>query len=195
MIIAFVIGFFIFLISMAVHEAAHGYVAYICGDRTAEEAGRLTLNPIKHIDPVWTVIVPIALVVLHSPILFGMAKPVPVNFMRLRHPKRDMIFVAAAGPLSNLCMAVLMIHLFKMTGMTVFMYMIFLNLALGFFNLLPIPPLDGGRILAGLLPNHLAYRFGKIEPYGIMIVILLIMTGIARQIFEFCLAGFMRFFG
>jgi Zn-dependent protease len=191
----FIVGLIIFAITVTIHEVSHGYVAYLCGDATAKNAGRLTLNPLKHIDPFWTVIVPFILLVVHSPILFGMAKPVPVNFMMLRNPKRDMILVAAAGPAANILMAIALIYVYKLTGIAVLIYLIMLNLLLAFFNLIPIPPLDGGRILAGFLPSHLAYKFGRIEPYGIFIVVFLLMTGIAQRFLTWCLGAFLHFFG
>jgi Zn-dependent protease len=191
----FIVGLIIFAITVTIHEVSHGYVAYLCGDATAKNAGRLTLNPLKHIDPFWTVIVPFILLVVRSPILFGMAKPVPVNFMMLRNPKRDMILVAAAGPAANILMAIVLIYVYKLTGIAVLIYLIMLNLLLAFFNLIPIPPLDGGRILAGFLPSHLAYKFGRIEPYGIFIVVFLLMTGIAQRFLTWCLGAFLHFFG
>ncbi len=190
----FIIGILIFLVTVTVHEVAHGYVAYLCGDTTAKDAGRLTLNPLKHMDPFWTVFVPFFLIIVRSPILFGMAKPVPVNFMMLRKPKRDMVLVAAAGPGANILMAIGLIYLYKLSGISVLLYLIVLNLVLAFFNLIPIPPLDGGRILAGFLPDHIAYSLRKVEPYGIFIVMLLLMTGIAQTFLSWCLASFLSFF-
>jgi len=191
----FIVGIIIFAITVTIHEVSHGYVAYLCGDKTAKAAGRLTLNPLKHIDPVWTVLVPFILVVMHSPVIFGMAKPVPVNFMMLRNPKRDMIFVAAAGPFANILMAIILIYVYKLIAIPVLTYMILLNLVLAFFNLIPIPPLDGGRILAGFLPDHLAYKYGRIERYGIFIVMALLMTGLVQQFLMMCLSFFLKLFG
>lgn len=191
----FLFGVLLFIISVAVHEAAHGYAAYMCGDRTAYHAGRLTLNPLKHIDPVWTVLVPVMLVVLHSPLLFGMAKPVPVNFAMLRRPRVDMVIVAAAGSFANLALALILIKVMQVLPWPVFSYMIMLNLALAFFNLLPVPPLDGGRIVAALLPPAWAYSYGKIEPYGFLIVIVLLMTGIAQQLIGTCMMMFLKMYG
>jgi Zn-dependent protease len=172
------------LFAITVHEAAHGYVARHFGDDTAHLAGRITLNPLKHIDPLGTVVVPLVMVAL-SGFMFGWAKPVPVNFGRLRHPKRDMIWVAAAGPVANLLMAVLWL-LFAKALVTLgigepFFLMaasagIKVNLMLMALNLLPLPPLDGGRILVGVLPHRLAWQVARVEPYGFVILLVLLFT-------------------
>jgi Zn-dependent protease len=172
------------LFAITVHEAAHGYVARHFGDDTAHLAGRITLNPLKHIDPLGTVVVPLVMVAL-SGFMFGWAKPVPVNFGRLRHPKRDMIWVAAAGPGANLLMAVLWL-LFAKALVTLgigepFFLMaasagIKVNLMLMALNLLPLPPLDGGRILVGVLPHRLAWQVARVEPYGFVILLVLLFT-------------------
>jgi len=177
------------LFAITVHEVAHGWVAKHCGDPTAAFAGRLTLNPLKHIDPVGTVIVPLALI-LFTGFAFGWAKPVPVAFNNLNKPRRDMILVAVAGPISNLAMALGWALLGSVTqalggfdalvgqwvlGMCV--WGIQINVILAVFNLLPIPPLDGGRVLAGLLPPRMASVLDGIEPFGFMIVVLLMVTG------------------
>ena len=176
------------IFAITLHEAAHAYAARYFGDSTAYMLGRMTLNPIKHIDPVWTILVPIV-TLLVSPFVFGAAKPVPVNFGALRNPKRDMIWVAAAGPLANLAMMIAWAIVAKIaitfggTGPTYFLALvaeagIFVNALLMVFNLFPLLPLDGGRILTGLLPNKLAYTFSRTEPYGMFILIGLIITGI-----------------
>lgn len=175
--------------AITLHEAAHGYVARLCGDHTATIAGRVTLNPLKHIDPVGTVIVPIAILLLSSlgggGFLFGWAKPVPVSIGNLRRPKQHMVWVAAAGPGSNLAMAIgwaLLMKVMLLVGLDeAFFYEmakagVFVNIGLMALNLLPIPPMDGGRIVTGLLPNRLAYSFSRIEPYGFMIVLALMAT-------------------
>jgi Zn-dependent protease len=183
--------------AITLHEAAHGYVARRFGDQTAYMLGRVTLNPLKHIDPIGTIAVPgflIAVSVLTgAPLLiFGWAKPVPVNFGNLRHPKRDMFWVAGAGPFANFAMAVAWAFLLKSTapgGMIdsdglfeMAKAGIDVNLVLMALNLLPIPPLDGGRIALSLLPGSLSYRYSRLEPYGFMIVILLLVTGVLNYL-------------
>jgi Zn-dependent protease len=172
------------LFAITVHEAAHGYVARLFGDNTAYVAGRVTLNPLKHIDPIGTVVVPLVMVAL-SGFMFGWAKPVPVDFRQLRRPKRDMIWVAGAGPGVNLLMAVLWLLFAKalvvLGAQEAFFLMmadagIKVNLMLMALNLLPLPPLDGGRILVGILPNRLAWQVARIEPYGFIILLVLLFT-------------------
>ncbi len=176
------------IFAITLHEAAHAYAARYFGDSTAYMLGRMTLNPIKHIDPVWTILVPIV-TLLVSPFVFGAAKPVPVNFAALRKPKRDMIWVAAAGPLANLVMMLGWAIVGKIaitigaSGPTYFLASvaqagIFVNALLMIFNLFPLLPLDGGRILTGLLPDRMAYAFSRTEPYGMFILIALIVTGV-----------------
>jgi Zn-dependent protease len=176
------------------HEAAHGYVAKHFGDLTAYAQGRVSLNPLRHIDMIGTIIVPLVLLLLSklsggSGILFGWAKPVPVNFSGLRHPKRDMLWVAAAGPGANLLMALFWALVLKFainlpeSGYALPMGLmgkagILINVVLMVLNLLPIPPLDGGRIAVSLLPHRLSYRFSRIEPYGMFILLLLLFSGI-----------------
>lgn len=186
------------LFAITVHEASHGYVARMLGDPTAEAAGRLSLNPLRHIDPVGTILVPGILLALGG-FLFGWAKPVPVNFRKLRHPRRDMAFVAVAGPLSNLVMAVIWGLLLKLAlamsteGVWLGLrYMavagISINLVLMVLNLLPLPPLDGGRVLNGLVSESLARRLDRIEPYGLVILVVLMATGLLGQILYWPLA-------
>ncbi|MDP1707527.1 MAG: site-2 protease family protein [Gammaproteobacteria bacterium] len=183
------------LFAITVHEVAHGWAARKLGDPTAMMLGRLTLNPIKHIDPVGTVLLPLLMLVFKLPFIFGWAKPVPVTWENLRHPKRDMALVAVAGPLSNLLMAVfwagimkLGISLGSMPGdVAQFMiYMggagIFINVILLVLNLLPIPPLDGGRVLSGLLPGPWAWQLNRVEPYGMIILVLLLVSGLLSSI-------------
>jgi Zn-dependent protease len=199
------------LLAITLHEAAHGYVARMFGVSTAYMLGRVTLNPIKHIDPVGTIIVPLAIVLLSKlsggiGFLFGWAKPVPVKFGNLRHPKRDMIWVAAAGPGVNLLMAigwaVALTVLFALGIEGTFLVEmakagVFVNIGLMALNLLPLPPLDGGRILVGLLPHHLAYALSRVEPYGFVILIALLATNtigfFLRPFYEFGVAV-VRFF-
>jgi Zn-dependent protease len=177
--------------AITLHEAAHGYVARMFGDNTAAAAGRVTLNPIKHIDPIGTIVVPLAILLMSklfggAGLLFGWAKPVPVDFGRLRRPKRDMLWVAAAGPGTNLLQAIVWaLSLRLMAGGQVqesfFLEMaiagVNVNLVLMALNLLPLPPLDGGRIVFSLLPNRMAFQYSKLEPYGIPILLLLLVTG------------------
>jgi Zn-dependent protease len=179
--------------AITLHEAAHGYIARIFGDHTAYMLGRVTLNPIKHIDPVGTVIVPLALLLLSKlagggGFLFGWAKPVPVNFGNLRHPKRDMLWVAAAGPAANLLMALAWAILLRFAASDGIDLMasvgVRINVLLMVLNLLPIPPLDGGRIAVSLLPNPLAASFARIEPYGFMVVIILLASGMLNRLMD-----------
>jgi len=173
------------IFAITVHEAAHGYAAKHFGDLTAYNQNRISLNPLRHIDPIGTILLP-ALTVLLGGVLFGWAKPVPVNFMNLRHPKKDMLWVAAAGPFSNLIMAIFWTILFGRSAyfpesMSMFVKQmgiagISINLSLMVLNLIPLPPLDGGRIAVSLLPNHLAYKYAQIERYGFLILIVLLMT-------------------
>ena len=176
------------IFAITVHEAAHGYAAKHFGDLTAYNQNRISLNPARHIDPVGTILLPGLLAFLKSPILFGWAKPVPVNFMNLRNPKKDMFWVAAAGPFSNLIMAIFWTilysrHTYFPEAMHSFIEQmgiagISINLSLMALNLIPIPPLDGGRIAVSLLPNHLAYKYAQVERYGFLILILLLITHI-----------------
>ncbi|HOZ67006.1 MAG TPA: site-2 protease family protein [Burkholderiaceae bacterium] len=175
------------LLAITVHEAAHGYAARHFGDNTAHLLGRITLNPLKHIDPIGTILMPLLLIFAGSPFLFGYAKPVPVQFGRLRNPKRDMVWVALAGPMSNLVMALIWgVLLYLMKGMdideTFFIKMaqggVLVNAVMFAFNLFPLPPLDGGRILVGLLPYQYAVMVSRIEPWGFFIVMGLVVTGV-----------------
>jgi Zn-dependent protease len=173
------------LFAITIHEAAHGYVARYLGDNTAYVMGRVTLNPFKHVDAMGTIVMPLLLYFATSgAFLFGYAKPVPVNFNQLRHPKRDMIWVALAGPGSNLAQALLwalLFHALRAVGVSepFFLLMcmagVLVNFVVAAFNLFPIPPLDGGRVLVGLLPRNLAYSFSRIEPWGFYIVMALVV--------------------
>lgn len=179
------------IFAITVHEAAHGYAARHFGDMTAHAEGRISLNPLRHIDPIGTILVPL-LTMLAGGILFGWAKPVPVNFGRLRHPKRDMLWVAAAGPGSNLIMALLWAIAYKISaGLPGSIALplslmaqagVMINTVLMVLNLLPLPPLDGGRIAVSLLPHPLAWKFARIEPYGFIILLVLMFTGFLGKI-------------
>jgi len=191
------------MVAVIFHEVAHGYAALKLGDTTAKDMGRLTLNPIPHIDPIGTVAIPLILILLKSPFLFGYARPVPVNFMRLKNPKKGMILVSAAGPATNFLVAIIAAVLIRVililhpisdisakvpfpesiiiTIVTILFYTLMLSVVLGLFNLTPIPPLDGGRIAVGLLPNEAAIKYSRIEPFGIFIVLgLLFLTPLSK---------------
>lgn len=168
----------LFVMSVVCHEVAHGAVAYIRGDRTAKDMGRLTLNPIKHIDLWGTILLPAMLYVATAGhFLIGMAKPVPVNFNQLRSPKRDMILVGFAGPLANIILAQFFVMIYYLTSNPIFLLAVHLNLILAAFNLFPIPPLDGSRVLAGLLPPPLDREYIKLERVGWILVLVLIFSG------------------
>ena len=184
------------LFAITVHEVAHGYAAYLLGDKTAKILGRLTLNPIKHIDLVGTVIVPIALLMIGG-IIIGWAKPVPINSRNLHNPRRDMALIAAAGPCANFIMVIiwavvaklglillgtnfpgsLAVYLMGIAGISI-------NIMLGLLNLLPIPMLDGGHILSSLLPESIAYQYDRLAPYGFVILIVLFALGIISMILQ-----------
>jgi Zn-dependent protease len=187
------------LFAITVHEAAHGWVANRLGDHTALMLGRVTFNPIKHVDPVGTVIVPLAILLLSSlggtTFLFGWAKPVPVDWRKLNHPRRDMALVALAGPGANLLMALFWGLMIKLGVMLIgtsdwvampLVYMgaagVLINLVLMTLNLFPLLPLDGGRVIASLLPPRLARGFSRLEPYGLIILLLLVFTGILARL-------------
>ena len=169
------------VIAITFHEAAHGFVAHRLGDNTAWQLGRVSFNPLKHIDPFGTLLLPAILFLSHSPFLFGYAKPVPVNFRALRHPRLDMVWVALAGPATNIALALVAaaaLHLLGFAPESAAQWIfdnlknaLLINVVLAVFNMLPIPPLDGGRVAVGLLPNFLAIPLSRLEPYGMLIII------------------------
>ena len=196
------------LLGVILHEVAHGWVAGKFGDPTARLSGRLTLNPIAHIDPFGSILIPGILILSQAPFLFGYAKPVPVNFHNLRNPKKDMVWVALAGPVTNLLLALgfSVLHRIIMAAdplwewpllrlviqplILMLRYGVVINVALAVFNLIPIPPLDGGRIMVGILPLEAAIKYSKVEPYGFFILIGLLLT----HILDWFISPIMYFF-
>jgi len=198
LVISFGISFGLLIIAMTVHEYAHGLVAYRLGDSTAKSLGRLTLNPLAHIDLFWTIILPF-LIFLSSggQFLFGAAKPVPINFWNLRNPKRDIIWIGMSGPLANFLFAIFLslltrfIHLPNLFSY-LFFQLILINVILGVFNLIPIPPLDGSRIVEGLLPQELAHQYNILERYGFIILILFLWLGLFDRLLWPVVGAIMR---
>ncbi len=188
------------IFSVIVHEVMHGVVAEKLGDSTARDEGRITLNPLPHIDPFGSVLLPLLLMVLQSPVILGAAKPVPVNFANLRDPKKGMMLVSLAGPLSNFVLAVLFVLPIKFGLGNAFTEQIFLqgalvNIVLGTFNLIPIPPLDGSKVLAALAPSRWMYRILDMEKYGFLLVLIFLYLGILNVVLVPIILLFSRLLG
>jgi Zn-dependent protease len=191
-LVSAVIPFLIVLLSLTIHEAAHAWTAYRLGDPTAKDLGRISLNPLVHIDPIGTIVLPLLAVFSGLPII-GWAKPVPVDTRRLRDPRRDFMIVAAAGPVSNLLQAIAIAVLFHILPLeridlwnlhwpNIFRRAADINILLAVFNMIPVPPLDGGNVAAGLLPHDAAVIFDKMRPYGFLILYALMFTGVLGQL-------------
>ena len=198
----FLFLFPLFMMAVVIHEVSHGVVADYLGDLTARRAGRLTLNPFRHMDLFGTVLLPLFLQLVHAPFVFGWAKPVPVDYRNLRHPKRDMFWIGAAGPAANFLLAATAALLLKAGGPALppvlaelLRAVALINIGLGAFNLLPVPPLDGSRVLAGLLPARLAAGLLRLERWGILLVMLLLYFGIIDRVVWPAVAWLARAFG
>ncbi|MDP8257964.1 MAG: site-2 protease family protein [Candidatus Aadella gelida] len=180
-----IISVLVFVIVIVAHEFAHGYVAYRLGDTTARDQGRLTLNPLAHADPVGTVLLPVLLIISHSPVVFGWAKPVPVNPYNFANPRKGMLLTSLAGPAANFVLALFFAGIFKLgifpvysTGWTFLLAGVMISLILGIFNLVPIPPLDGANIIMAIIPKKAAAQYVRMQKYGFIILIALLYFGL-----------------
>ena len=194
------ITFVILIFSAIVHEVSHGLMAERLGDSTAREQGRITLNPIPHIDPFGSILLPLLLLAAHSPVIFGAAKPVPVNFNNLRNPKSGMALVSLAGPLSNFLLAILFVVPIKFgfansIAYPILLQAILINLVLGTFNLIPIPPMDGSKILAALAPEEWMHKILSLERYGFVLILVFLYLGWLQIILYPVVLWFSRIFG
>jgi Zn-dependent protease len=200
-ILSFFISFAFLMVAVSFHEFAHGFMAYKLGDNTAKYSGRLTLNPLAHIDIFWTVILPLLLFIsTGGQFVFGAAKPVPINYWALKNPKKDIVLIGASGPAANLILAFVLSWARKLATVSsaldlILLQLIVINVVLGVFNLIPIPPLDGSRILSGLLPEEINRRYALIEPYAFFILLLLMWLGIINALIWPLVGLLLKLFG